>query len=98
MSWEGVTNNFITHSGSLKRYLFPSNSEFCHPLPKISNKCLGVLIEEIRYTATSWSFRQPHQYRYDAIFLIYVQELQRMWSSVNEFGVDLWRKSVLLRS
>ena len=51
MSWEGVTNGFITylsHSGSLQRYLFPSNSEFCHPLPKISNKRPGVLIAEIR--------------------------------------------------
>ena len=25
------------------------NSEFCHPLPKISNKRPGVLIAEIRY-------------------------------------------------
>ena len=52
MSWEGVTNDFITymsHSGSLQRYAFPSNSEFCHPLPKISNKRPGVLIMEIRY-------------------------------------------------
>ena len=34
-------------------YLFPSNSELCHPLPKISNNRPEVLIEEIRYICLS---------------------------------------------
>ena len=43
----------MSYSGSLKRFPFPSNSEFCHPLPNMS--VLGL--DPKLYSNPSFSYR-----------------------------------------